>query len=330
MIVPLFLVLLLGILEFGMVFDHVLTISYATREGARTGAALANGSKMAEESLGTCSDVDLYVVAAVERVLDSPGLAGPRGPRQLDQIRDLQNPTASGGRGGSRQRLDPRRRSLVVDGTELSASSRARRAGILLHPQQRHQQPRLPRRLDLLPLPRGDAAGLAAAVLRRTRLDDSFPCRIAPSWPSTQRTKGNCHGAFDHSRPPRSTRPDPARDARQRSPQPAGGEILVIFAGALIALMALCAVVVDVASYWTNNLRMQRAADTCCTRPVWLPGQPGPGHDGRARRGGQERLHERRGRRQASRPPTTSGQPAPHQGRDHGTRRHACSRAPSA
>ena len=41
MIVPLFLLFLLGLLEFGMVFDHVLTISYATREGARTGAALA-------------------------------------------------------------------------------------------------------------------------------------------------------------------------------------------------------------------------------------------------------------------------------------------------
>ena len=73
MTVPLFLLLLLGLLEFGMVFDHVLTIGYATREGARTGAALANGSKMADESLGACGDVDSYVVAAVERVLDSPG-----------------------------------------------------------------------------------------------------------------------------------------------------------------------------------------------------------------------------------------------------------------
>ena len=51
MTVPLFLLFLLGLLEFGMVFDHVLTIGYATREGARTGSALANGSKMATESL---------------------------------------------------------------------------------------------------------------------------------------------------------------------------------------------------------------------------------------------------------------------------------------
>ena len=46
MIVPLFMLILLGLLELGFVFDHLLTISYATREGARTGAALADGGKL--------------------------------------------------------------------------------------------------------------------------------------------------------------------------------------------------------------------------------------------------------------------------------------------
>jgi hypothetical protein len=68
MIVPVFLILLLGILEMGFAFDHLLTIGYATREGARTGAALAAGEK-----LSVCGDVDKYVVSAVERVLTSNG-----------------------------------------------------------------------------------------------------------------------------------------------------------------------------------------------------------------------------------------------------------------
>ena len=70
MIVPLFMLFLLGLLELGFAFDHLLTLSYASREGARTGAALADGSK-----LSNCGDVDKYVVSAVERVLTSDGSA---------------------------------------------------------------------------------------------------------------------------------------------------------------------------------------------------------------------------------------------------------------
>jgi hypothetical protein len=70
MIVPLFMMFLLGLLELGFAFDHLLTLSYASREGARTGAALADGSK-----LSNCGDVDKYVVSAVERVLTSDGSA---------------------------------------------------------------------------------------------------------------------------------------------------------------------------------------------------------------------------------------------------------------
>lgn len=53
------------------------------------------------------------------------------------------------------------------------------------------------------------------------------------------------------------------------------GQIIVIFAGSMIALMALCAVVVDVAWYWTVSQRMQRAADAAALAGVvWLPGDP--------------------------------------------------------
>ena len=51
--------------------------------------------------------------------------------------------------------------------------------------------------------------------------------------------------------------------------------IVVIFAAAIVAIIAMCGVVVDVAWYWTNNLRMQRAADAAALAGVvWLPGNP--------------------------------------------------------
>lgn len=76
LIMPLFLLLLLSILEFGMAFDHLISISYATREGARAGAALVNGGGTLGCSAGqspNAATVDAQIVAAVERVLTSPG-----------------------------------------------------------------------------------------------------------------------------------------------------------------------------------------------------------------------------------------------------------------
>lgn len=74
LIVPLFLLLLLGLLEFGFIFDHAMTVSYATREGARSGAAYASGN--ATTMICTTSqDVDKNIVAAVQRILKAPGSA---------------------------------------------------------------------------------------------------------------------------------------------------------------------------------------------------------------------------------------------------------------
>ena len=67
-ILPLFMLILLGVVEFGLAFSHHMTMEYATREGARTGAALANGSAAFD-----CSLVDDEVVAAVQRVLTQGG-----------------------------------------------------------------------------------------------------------------------------------------------------------------------------------------------------------------------------------------------------------------
>ena len=67
--VPLFLLLLFTMLDFGFALYTNLTIDYASREGARVGAALAAGN-----SLNPCAQVDNHVIAAVQRVLQSAGI----------------------------------------------------------------------------------------------------------------------------------------------------------------------------------------------------------------------------------------------------------------
>src|ERR1022692_730555 len=57
------------------------------------------------------------------------------------------------------------------------------------------------------------------------------------------------------------------RSARQN------GQILVIFAGAIIALIGIVAIVVDVSWYWANSLRVQRTADAAALAgAIYLPG----------------------------------------------------------
>jgi hypothetical protein len=51
------------------------------------------------------------------------------------------------------------------------------------------------------------------------------------------------------------------------------GQVVIIFAGAMILFAGLCAAVIDISWYWTNNLRMQRAADAAALAgAVYLPG----------------------------------------------------------
>jgi len=76
LILPLFLLILLGMVEFGFIFTHDLTVEYATREGARAGSALDNGGGTLGCGVGQSPNwptVDPLVIAAVERVLASPG-----------------------------------------------------------------------------------------------------------------------------------------------------------------------------------------------------------------------------------------------------------------
>lgn len=68
--------------------------------------------------------------------------------------------------------------------------------------------------------------------------------------------------------PFRTQRVEPATKARRRS----RGQVIVIFAGAMLAFMGLMAIVIDVSWYWANTLRVQRAADAAALAGVvWLP-----------------------------------------------------------
>ena len=78
LLVPVFLLLLLGMLEFGYMFLQNQTLESATREGARAGAALGNGNLadqacVAGGGIVGSANVDSLIIDAVQRVLKSPG-----------------------------------------------------------------------------------------------------------------------------------------------------------------------------------------------------------------------------------------------------------------
>ena len=81
LILPLFLVILSGMLEFGIAFSHNMTLEYATREGTRAGAALANGKGNTTTCNTTNGGIDAQIVAAVQRVLMAAG-----SPISINQI----------------------------------------------------------------------------------------------------------------------------------------------------------------------------------------------------------------------------------------------------
>jgi hypothetical protein len=59
------MIMLIGMLEFGAVFDHRTAMAYAVREGARVGASLGNGGAYP-------NTVDPTIVGAVQRGLTDP------------------------------------------------------------------------------------------------------------------------------------------------------------------------------------------------------------------------------------------------------------------
>jgi len=77
LVLPIALFLLLIMLEVGLAFSHKLTVGYASREGARTGAALGNGGAAScsgsDPNAAVAAAVDKQIIAATQRILKSPG-----------------------------------------------------------------------------------------------------------------------------------------------------------------------------------------------------------------------------------------------------------------
>jgi hypothetical protein len=115
-LLPAFMVVLFGMLEFGLAFSHHLTLEYATREGARVGAALANGTKDVLCAPNTLENVDDLIIAAVQRVITSPGSQVPKD--QVVEIRIYKADNA-GGEAGPVNIWVPGADGRKVDGTTL-------------------------------------------------------------------------------------------------------------------------------------------------------------------------------------------------------------------
>lgn len=77
LVLPIALFLLLIMLEVGLAFSHKLTVGYASREGARTAAALGNGGAAScsgsDPNAASAAAVDKQIIAATQRILKSPG-----------------------------------------------------------------------------------------------------------------------------------------------------------------------------------------------------------------------------------------------------------------
>lgn len=114
MVVPVFLLLILGILEFGFIFDHTMTMSYATREGARSGSAFAAGNTTTM-ICNSSVDIDKNIIAAVQRVLEAPG--SDVAIANVSRIR-IFRATATGGDSGTGNNWAPGS-GPVVDGQAL-------------------------------------------------------------------------------------------------------------------------------------------------------------------------------------------------------------------
>jgi hypothetical protein len=113
--IPVVMVMLLSMLEFGFVFSHHLTLEYATREGARAGAAFANGN--ADINCSGSPNVDHYVVSAVQRVLEASGAQIPIA--QVKEIRLFRATSTGGEVAGDVDVWVPTGSGITVDGLQL-------------------------------------------------------------------------------------------------------------------------------------------------------------------------------------------------------------------
>jgi hypothetical protein len=129
-VLPIVLLVVVIVAEFGLVFDDLLTVGYGSREGARVGAALAKGGVKDCTGGADPAGVDAAIVAAVQRILKSPGSGV-----DIDDVIEVRifKATASGGETpgsiniwrytgeGTGPEVDPGAGSLHIDFSEISA-----------------------------------------------------------------------------------------------------------------------------------------------------------------------------------------------------------------
>lgn len=127
-VLPIILILLVGMLEFGMAYNDLLTIGYASREGARAGSALAKGGATSCSPTTDPGGVDKTVIAAVQRILKSPG--SDVEIQDIQQVR-IYKATSTGAQSGSSVNIwsytpgagpdvDPGPGTIKLDFTETS------------------------------------------------------------------------------------------------------------------------------------------------------------------------------------------------------------------
>jgi hypothetical protein len=85
LVLPIFAVLVVSVVEVGLIYSAMQTIGYASRDGARVGAALAQGTNCGSPPAPGIPDVDAVVLGAVQRILKSPD-SGVKLPK-IQQVR---------------------------------------------------------------------------------------------------------------------------------------------------------------------------------------------------------------------------------------------------
>ena len=259
LIVVVFLLMLTSMLEFGFVFDTHMTLETSTREGARVGSAISNGGGGAG-CAGTL--VDRQIIAAVERVLTSPGSRVDLS--QVTQIRIYKVKLITGGVTDTTGNQDGTSANIwnynlgggpTVDGAPLNFSQ------------------------------------TSAAWDSCTRLSGAAPDSIGVSLSYTYQMITPIAGRAQLLR--RRSGPDPDhgshrdgdesfelrnmktsdRSNRHTSARRQRGQVIVIFAVAFLIFLGMSAIVIDLAWYWSSTIRMQRAADAAALAGVVrLPG----------------------------------------------------------
>ena len=182
--------LLVGMLEFGFVFEHDIALSYSTREGARVGAALASGGTsvpcaIVDESPPTSAGVDPLDHRRSPAGHDLARVA--RGALHVEELTIFK----ADSQGSPAQRVVNRwvyrpGAGPVVDGRHLDFVNTSTNWSACVR--DNGSITRLARRRDPLPLRAQDGARRPHPHIRRPVRRDPADRTIERSWPSTRPT----------------------------------------------------------------------------------------------------------------------------------------------